>query len=85
MPTIDKSGEKRNLPTNNYFWPLKRYLDMYKRSLEDPEGFWGEQAKLLDWDKPWDKVLDWKPPYGRWFVGGRLNVSTQCVDRHAKT
>jgi acetyl-CoA synthetase len=58
---------------------------MYKRSIEDPEGFWGEQASLLDWDKPWDKVLDWKPPYARWFVGGRLNVSAQCVDRHAKT
>ena len=85
MPTIDKSGEKRNLPTNSYFWPLKRYLDMYKHSIEDPEGFWAEQASLLDWDKPWDKVLDWKPPYARWFVGGRLNVATQCVDRHFKS
>jgi acetyl-CoA synthetase len=58
---------------------------MYTRSIEDPEGFWAEQAGLLDWDKPWDKVLDWNPPYGRWFVGGRLNVSKQCVDRHAKS
>jgi acetyl-CoA synthetase len=58
---------------------------MYNRSIEDPEGFWAEQAGLLDWDKPWDKVLDWNPPYARWFVGGRLNVSAQCVDRHAKS
>lgn len=85
MPTIDKTGENRNLPTNTYFWPLKRYQDMYTRSIEDTEGFWAEQASLLDWDKPWDKVLDWNPPYARWFVGGRLNVSTQCVDRHAKS
>jgi acetyl-CoA synthetase len=85
VPTIDKNAEKHNLPTNNYFWPLKKYQDMYRRSIEDPEGFWAEQASLLTWDQPWDKVLDWKPPYARWFKGGRLNVSNQCVDRHFKS
>jgi acetyl-CoA synthetase len=85
MPTIDKTEEKRNLPTNQYFWPLKRYLGMYKWSLENPEAFWAEQAELLDWDKPWVSVLDWRPPYARWFVGGRLNACVQCVDRHANT
>src|SRR4030067_6904 len=58
---------------------------MHSRSMNDPEGFWAEEAKKLDWDKPWDKVLDWQPPYGRWFTGGKLNASVQCVDRHVKT
>jgi acetyl-CoA synthetase len=83
MTTIDKSGEKHNLQTNDYFWPMKRYQDLHKRSIDDPEGFWGEQAKWLTWDKPWDKVLNWNPPYGRWFTGGKLNACVQCVDRHA--
>jgi acetyl-CoA synthetase len=58
---------------------------MHRRSLEDPNGFWSEQARKLDWYKTWDRVLDWNPPYARWFVGGRLNACYQCVDRHVKT
>ncbi|MAH39225.1 MAG: acetyl-coenzyme A synthetase, partial [Dehalococcoidales bacterium] len=73
------------LPTNVYLWPLRRYTEMYRRSLEEPEAFWAEQAQKLDWFKTWDRVLEWQPPYARWFVGGKLNVSTQCVDRHVKT
>jgi len=74
-----------NLPTGSRIWPLKRYADMHRRSLEDPERFWAEEARKLDWYKTWDRVLDWDPPYARWFVGGRLNASYQCVDRHVKT
>jgi acetyl-CoA synthetase len=66
-------------------WPSKRYAEMHQRSLEDPNGFWSEQARKLDWYKTWDRVLDWNPPYARWFVGGRLNACYQCVDRHVKT
>ena len=51
----------------------------------DPEGFWEEQANKLEWFKKWDKVLDWTPPHAKWFVGGKLNVSVNCVDRHIKT
>jgi acetyl-CoA synthetase len=80
-----QGNERSNLPTGTFFWPLRRYLDMHRTSIEDPEGFWAEQASLLDWEKPWDKVLDWKPPYARWFCGGKLNASVQCVDRHAKS
>jgi acetyl-CoA synthetase len=58
---------------------------MHRRSLDDPEGFWSEQARKLDWYKTWDRVLDWDAPYARWFAGGRLNASYQCVDRHVKT
>ncbi|MCJ7828865.1 MAG: acetate--CoA ligase, partial [Dehalococcoidia bacterium] len=47
--------------------------------------FWAEEARKLDWFKTWDKVLDWQPPFARWFEGGRLNASYQCVDRHVKT
>jgi acetyl-CoA synthetase len=58
---------------------------IYERATADPEGFWEEQAKTLEWFKPWDKVLDWTPPHAKWFVGGQLNVSVNCVDRHIKT
>ncbi|MFC1987101.1 acetate--CoA ligase [Chloroflexota bacterium] len=74
-----------HLPTGAHLWPLKRYLEIHRRSLEDPEGFWAEEARKLDWYKTWDKVLDYKPPYARWFVGGKLNASFQCVDRHVRT
>ena len=73
------------LPTGARLWPLRRYMEMYRRSLDDPEGFWAEEARKLEWDKTWDKVLDWQPPYARWFTGGKLNASVQCIDRHVKT
>jgi acetyl-CoA synthetase len=47
-----------------------------------PEKFWARQAKELLWQKPWKKVLQWKPPFAKWFVGGRINVSENCLDRH---
>lgn len=67
------------------YWPFKTYLEMYNRSIEDPEGFWTEEARKLEWFKTWEKVLDWQPPYAKWFVGGELNASYLCVDRHVKT
>jgi len=58
---------------------------MYQESLEEPEEFWAEQARQLDWFRTWDKVLEWEPPFARWFVGGRLNASHICLDRHVNT
>ena len=56
---------------------------LYQRGLDDPEGFWAEQAKrLLHWFKPWDTTLVWKEPFAQWFVGGELNASDNCLDRH---
>ncbi|MBX6770260.1 MAG: acetate--CoA ligase [Chloroflexi bacterium] len=55
---------------------------IYQRADEDPEGFWAEQAKSLDWFKPYQKVLEWDPPWAKWFVGGELNACYNCVDRH---
>jgi len=54
---------------------------MHRDPIEDPEGFWDQQARKLDWHKTWDHVLEWQEPYGRWFVGGTLNACYQCVDR----
>jgi acetyl-CoA synthetase len=62
------------------------YRDLYRRSVEDPEGFWAEMAgKELAWSRRWDRVLDWQPPFARWFDGGTLNVSVNCLDRHLAT
>src|ERR687893_349378 len=52
---------------------------------EDYEAFWAEQAEALHWDTKWDQVLDWSnPPFAKWFVGGKLNVSYNCLDRHVE-
>src|SRR5947208_15785306 len=57
---------------------------IYQRAERDLEGFWAEQAKELFWRKPFDKVLEWEAPYAKWFVGGELNISENCLDRHVK-
>ncbi|MDO8578797.1 MAG: acetate--CoA ligase [Dehalococcoidales bacterium] len=74
-----------SLPFDTKYMPLAKLQEMHRRSLESPEEFWAEQARQLDWFKPWDKVLEWDPPFARWFVGGQLNASYICVDRHAKS
>ncbi|HUO33768.1 MAG TPA: acetate--CoA ligase [Candidatus Acidoferrum sp.] len=61
---------------------LDDYRDLYRAASENPEKFWAEQAKLLHWFEQPKKILDWKPPHARWFVGGKLNVSYNCLDRH---
>ena len=100
----DKPGEKKEITSmmeetrkfpppkefteNAYIKSLAEYKKIYKRSVEDMEGFWGEQAdQLIDWYKKWDKVLvsDFKNGKHEWFVGGKLNVSYNCLDRHLKT
>jgi acetyl-CoA synthetase len=58
--------------------------DVYRRAAEDLEGFWAEQAEGLDWFERWDRVLDWDPPWVKWFSGGKLNVAHNCVDRHVE-
>jgi acetyl-CoA synthetase len=58
---------------------------IFERADQDPEGFWSEQADALHWNDRWDQVLDWSdPPFAKWFVGGKLNVSYNCVDRHVE-
>src|SRR5580658_10413033 len=60
------------------------YDAMYRRSVEDPEGFWGDAARELEWFAPWTQVMHGSGSQTRWFVGGKLNLSHNCVDRHAK-
>ncbi|HEY9479614.1 MAG TPA: AMP-binding protein, partial [Gemmatimonadaceae bacterium] len=59
--------------------------EIYDRAARDPEAFWAAQAGELEWSKPWSKVLDWNPPWAKWFVGGKLNASVNCLDRHVRT
>jgi acetyl-CoA synthetase len=58
---------------------------VYDRAAADPEAFWAGFASELEWITPWTEVLRWKPPDARWFVGGRLNISANCLDRHVRT
>jgi acetyl-CoA synthetase len=62
---------------------LEQYEALYRESIEDPEKFWATVAGDLHWFKTWDKVLDWNLPWAKWFVGGKTNLSYNCVDRHA--
>src|SRR6266404_3561725 len=65
---------------------LARYRQIYNESIRKPEKFWGKQAKNeLVWFKPWKSVLQWKEPFAKWFSGGQLNVSYDCLDRHLGT
>ena len=62
------------------------YLDLYRRAEADPEKFWGDLAETeLHWFEKWSKVLDWNSPFAKWFVGGKTNVSFNCIDRHLTT
>ena len=58
---------------------------IYDRAAADPEAFWASFASELEWSRPWTKVLEWKPPHAKWFVGGQLNISVNCLDRHVRT
>ena len=66
---------------------LEEYKAAYKRSEEDPEGFWDEVASTFHWRKKWEKTLDWNfiEPHVRWFLGGKLNITENCIDRHLPT
>jgi acetyl-CoA synthetase len=62
---------------------VEEYEAMYRRSVEEPEAFWAEAASELEWFAPWEKVLEGEMGSARWYVGGKLNLSHNCVDRHA--
>ena len=64
---------------------MASYKEFHRRSIDDPDAFWREQAKLVDWHKPFGKVLDYsRPPFAKWFVGGETNLCHNAVDRHLK-
>jgi acetyl-CoA synthetase len=65
---------------------MDEYKALYEKAAADPAQFWAElAAQELHWFKPWDTVLDWQPPFAKWFVGGKLNISYNCLDRHLTT
>ena len=66
---------------------LEEYHEAYQKSVSDPEGFWSEIAATFSWHKPWEKVLEWnfKEPKVQWFIGGKLNITENCLDRHLPT
>ncbi len=81
------------LKENRIFPPSKEFIKQanvrdkkwYASAQKNPQAFWARQATALDWFKPWKKILDWKPPFAKWFVGGELNACYNCVDRHVQT
>src|SRR5437763_1869161 len=80
------SQEDRRFPPPPAFTAKANVKDpgIYERAAKDLEGFWAEQAKTLTWRKPFTKVLEWEAPYAKWFIGGELNISENCLDRHVK-
>ncbi len=78
------------LEENRHFKPSEEFRikanvstpDIYNKATEDTVEFWAKQAERLAWSKPWSEVLDWKPPFAQWFVGGQLNAAYNCIDRH---
>jgi acetyl-CoA synthetase len=79
--------EDRRFPPSPAFRAQANVSDaeIYSRAHSDNEAYWAEWASQLHWFEPWDRVLDWTPPHSKWFVGGKLNVSYNCLDRHLDT
>jgi acetyl-CoA synthetase len=79
--------EDRRFPPSAAFRAAADVSDpeIYARAARDPEAFWAGFARELEWMRSWDTVLEWKPPHARWFDGGKLNASANCLDRHVRT
>ena len=72
-------------PTEFHAKAIVRDAAAYEEAERDPEAFWARFASELEWSRPWSRVLDWSdPPHAKWFVGGRINVSVNCIDRHIR-
>src|SRR2546426_364234 len=88
MTAIDRIetllDEQRSFPPPEGFRKQAHVSDpkVYEQAKKDREGYWADWARQLDWIKPWHKVLEWKPPHAKWFLGGKLNASANCLDRH---
>jgi acetyl-CoA synthetase len=84
-PEIDALlQEDRAFPPPESFRTQANVRDarVYEQAARDPEGFWENFARELEWSEPWSRVLEWKPPHAKWFVGGKINASVNCLDRH---
>ena len=75
---------RRFEPSPEFVAQANVHADIYDKAAADPVSFWEEQARALTWAEPWHTALEWEPPFAKWFVGGKLNVSYNCVDRHVQ-
>jgi acetyl-CoA synthetase len=85
--TIDALlSEKRVFEPSKGFRSRALWSDpgVHQRAAADPEGFWAQQAGRLDWFRRWDQVMEWNPPWVKWFLGGKLNAAYNCLDRHVE-
>src|SRR6202163_170523 len=94
MSKIDNSNIESHLIEKRVFRPRKefsqkariksldQYRRMYRESIKQPVKFWTREAGVLKWRSRWTTVLQWKAPFAKWFVGGKLNISENCLDRH---
>ena len=92
QPNIDSTLDEQrkfecpqDFAQNAHLKNLAEYEALYKESIEAPDKFWARAAEELHWFKKWDKVLEWKSPWAKWFVGGQINLSYNCLDRHVQT
>ena len=70
---------------NAHIKSFEEYERLYEEAEKDPAAFWAKQAEELHWFKKWDTVLEWEEPFAKWFVGGKLNIAYNCLDRHLST
>ncbi len=78
-----KFKPRKSFSKHAHISSFERYEKLYRKSIKDPKRFWAKQASdLLVWHKKWKKVLEWKEPFAKWFIGGQLNASENCLDRH---
>jgi acetyl-CoA synthetase len=97
LPTVTNQNIESTLTENRSFPPPnefsqnaiisspEEYEKLRARASADPEGFWADIARELHWFKPWEKVLEWNLPWAKWFLGGKINLSYNCLDRHVAT
>ena len=88
IPFCKSSAASRRPPEfsqHAHIKSLAEYERLYKESIDDPDKFWSRIANELHWFKKWDKVLEWNCPWAKWFVGGQINLSYNCLDRHVQT
>ena len=76
------SEQRRFPPPESFVAQANGSRALQHAAERDREGFWAEQARALQWIRPWDRVLEWEPPHAKWFVGGQLNAAANCVERH---
>ena len=76
------SEQRRFPPPPEFAGRAQATEALFHAAERDREGFWADQAKTLQWFRPWDRILEWSPPHAKWFVGGQLNVAVNCLDRH---